>query len=310
MTDFDSFAIGRKNCYSAEGGFLFWEISRDSGDVSCLFDDETLFVHLLVWNGEILLSCNGEERRASKGSFVNYVGANSFGLVSATADAQACLMLYTESYTNELVKNNPPLPFRYVMRMHENPVMRLNGETMAHLRSRMDLLKEICSNQSNLFRNELIRCASMMFLFDLSNRYIMHNPDDTEPGEMNISRSKRIFMDFAKCLKQNVRKEHSVNFYSSELCMTPQYLNRMVKAFSGKTAREWICLELISEITSRLERQDMSIQAIAEELNFPNQASLAKFFKRLTGDTLSSYKKRSKSGPQGSNYLNNSLLLG
>jgi AraC-like DNA-binding protein len=41
----------------------------------------------------------------------------------------------------------------------------------------------------------------------------------------------------------------------------------------------------------KLENTDESMQQIADDLNFPDQAALAKFFKLRTGQTLTAYRK-------------------
>ena len=81
-------------------------------------------------------------------------------------------------------------------------------------------------------------------------------------------------------------------FYASSLCVTPQYLRRIVKYMSGKTVHTWINEALIREIEKRLAETDMTIQQIAEELSFSEQATLTRFFKRYKGISPLKYRKQ------------------
>lgn len=83
-----------------------------------------------------------------------------------------------------------------------------------------------------------------------------------------------------------------VSFYASELCISQQYLNRIIKGQTEKTASEWICNSLVGEIAKMLEFTNNSMQQIAIELNFPDQATLSKFFKHQTGYSLTEYRKK------------------
>lgn len=48
---------------------------------------------------------------------------------------------------------------------------------------------------------------------------------------------------------------------------------------------------LVGEIAKQLENTNDTMQQIANNLNFPDQVTLTKFFKRQTGYSLSEYRK-------------------
>ncbi len=153
----------------------------------------------------------------------------------------------------------------------------------------MECLEKAGSNEAHIFRNEMIKCAIWMFLMDLSD---IHIRKETKKGDMQTGRKKEIFITFMKLLALHVCREHSVGFFASKLCITPQYLNRIVKYETDKTAYEWICLSLVGEIAKQLENTNDTMQQIANNLNFPDQVTLTKFFKRQTGYSLSEYRKK------------------
>lgn len=94
-----------------------------------------------------------------------------------------------------------------------------------------------------------------------------------------------------KLLSGHAATEHFTGFYANRLCVTPQYLNRIVKSVSGRTVSEWINFHLVGEISKQLENTADPIQLIAQRFRFTDQASLTKFYKRETGYSPTEYRK-------------------
>lgn len=95
----------------------------------------------------------------------------------------------------------------------------------------------------------------------------------------------------SETVQVNIREQHSVAWYASQLCVTPQYLNRAVKSTSQKTVSDHICTTLIGTIAEELENTENPISQIALDFHFPDLATLTKFFKRQTGMTPTEYRK-------------------
>ena len=89
----------------------------------------------------------------------------------------------------------------------------------------------------------------------------------------------------------NYKKERSVSFYANKLCLTPKHLSGVVKEVSGKTAGEWIDRLVILEARAMLKTTEMSIQQIAEHLNFANQSFFGKYFKHYVGISPKEYRR-------------------
>ncbi|MGN0230219.1 MAG: helix-turn-helix domain-containing protein [Muribaculaceae bacterium] len=94
-----------------------------------------------------------------------------------------------------------------------------------------------------------------------------------------------------KLLMSHIQEQHNVGWYASELCVTPQYLNRVVKSTSQKTAYEHICTMLIGAIREQLENTDDSVSKIADDFHFVDLSTMTKFFKRKMGKTPTEYRK-------------------
>jgi len=73
------------------------------------------------------------------------------------------------------------------------------------------------------------------------------------------------------------------------MCITPKYLNTVVREVKGISASQIIANAVIMEAKSRLKSSTDTVQQIAISLNFPNQSFFTKYFKRNTGMTPSEY---------------------
>ena len=64
-----------------------------------------------------------------------------------------------------------------------------------------------------------------------------------------------------------------------------------MKTVSGKTAGQWITTLVMVEIKTLLQNTNLSIKEIAQEMNFPNQSFLGKYFKNVEGISPSDFRK-------------------
>jgi AraC-like DNA-binding protein len=61
---------------------------------------------------------------------------------------------------------------------------------------------------------------------------------------------------------------------------------------SGQTASQWISRVLIGEVNHQLKETEKSMQQIADEFGFPDQASFTKYYKRNLKMTPSEYRSK------------------
>lgn len=88
---------------------------------------------------------------------------------------------------------------------------------------------------------------------------------------------------------EEILHHYQIRSYS-EHGVTTQYLGRIVRQFTGKTVYHWICEALVREIAQLLSDTDASLQEIADQLHFSDQAVISKMFKRLQGIPPSVYR--------------------
>jgi AraC-like DNA-binding protein len=106
------------------------------------------------------------------------------------------------------------------------------------------------------------------------------------------SRADDIFTRFIRLVEKNCREERRVSWYAQQLGITPKYLSEIVKQTSKRTPNQWIDNYVVLEIRVMLKNTTMNIKKIAEELHFPNQSFLGKYFKEHVGLSPTQYRRK------------------
>jgi YesN/AraC family two-component response regulator len=89
------------------------------------------------------------------------------------------------------------------------------------------------------------------------------------------------------------RTKKMVADYASELMVTPNYLNQIVKRVSGFPASHHIQQYLIIEAKRQATQSCRSMKEIAYDLGFDDLAHFSKFFKSKSGTNFTNFKKTS-----------------
>ena len=108
-----------------------------------------------------------------------------------------------------------------------------------------------------------------------------------------MTRADEIFTNFIRLVELHYKHERRVGWYAEMLTITPKYLSETVKGVSGRTPNEWIDSYVTLEVRVLLKTSSKSIKEIADELHFPNQSFLGKFFREHVGMTPTAYRRQS-----------------
>ena len=200
-------------------------------------------------------------------------------------DMEGLCMIMSVNFFREIIQNVRDISSLFLFsRLH--PVMSLKPEEIQTFKEYFQVIKEKIGDKRNHFQKDLIKSLLLAMFYDLSNIiYRMKN------GEKPKSRQEVIFTRFIKLVDQNFRHERRVSWYAKELTISTKYLSEVVKSVSHRTPNEWIDYYITLELRVQLRNTVKNIKEIAEELNFPNQSFMGKFFKDHVGMSPSKYRK-------------------
>lgn len=106
-----------------------------------------------------------------------------------------------------------------------------------------------------------------------------------------ISASEMITTKFKELIHENIKTQHQVNYYSSQLSVTPNHLNKCVKTVTGKSAVKWIDENILLEAKYLLFQTTLSVGEIATQVGFDDQSYFSRFFKKAEGISPIRYRK-------------------
>ena len=92
------------------------------------------------------------------------------------------------------------------------------------------------------------------------------------------------------------RKPEKVTTYADVLCITPNYLNRMVRAHTGHSAMDWIEISRLNLAKLLLRQNNLQIAEIAAATGIDDQSYFTRFFKKSEGCTPTQYRDRVLNG--------------
>lgn len=142
--------------------------------------------------------------------------------------------------------------------------------------------------QESVFRREVVQYLLAALLYNI--RYIQKKNQNSI--NQSPSHQEELFHRFIALVNEHNKKERTVGFYADKLCLTPRYLNTVIRQVSHQTVMEWINQAVTLEAQVLLKHSNLMIYQIADELNFPNPSFFCKFFRRRTGMTPQEYQKK------------------
>ncbi|SRR5574344_47748 len=206
----------------------------------------------------------------------------------ASRDLEGLGMIITPNFFAEIVRNVSEIS-TLMLFAKDHPVVSLSSEEGSVFEEYFYLIRKKVAEMNHHFRKELIKSLLLSMFYDLSN-VIYRVQQLSNSGRK--TRTDTIFTEFIRLLEANYKHERRVSWYAEQQFITSKYLSESVKQASKLTPNEWIDNYVTLEIRVMLKNTTKSIKEISEELNFPNQSFLGKYFKEHVGMSPSEYRKK------------------
>lgn len=128
--------------------------------------------------------------------------------------------------------------------------------------------------------------ACDLLIGELLLEFSRQNPIEKKQGnEKNL----QIAIDY---INMNIQHDINVNEIASAIGYSYDYFRHQFQKIYGIGIKEYIIKEKIKRIKQRLENTDDSLDLIAKDYSYSNQAHFSSSFKKVTGCTPSEYRKK------------------
>ncbi|MBQ6731575.1 MAG: AraC family transcriptional regulator [Paludibacteraceae bacterium] len=99
---------------------------------------------------------------------------------------------------------------------------------------------------------------------------------------------------FVSLVERNCKKHHDIQWYASQLCLSPKYVANVVKEVTGLTAGDCIDVNIIRQAKALMQIKTLMLQQISDSLGFQNQSHFGTFFHRHTGLLPKAFRTKQK----------------
>lgn len=242
----------------------------------------------LCLNGEIEYSIDTERHKVGSGDLLFISNGVITDDYHVSRDSSGIAVMLSDDFFHEAVSSVHELSTMFLF-ARTHPVYHLTDSETADCLEYFKMLKRKTASPTH-FRKDVVRSLLTATIFDLSN--IIYRAQTTNaPAKFKGTRGEAIFTEFITLLEDNYKHERRVSWYGQQMSITPKYLSETVKSVSHRTPNEWIDNYVLLEIRLLLKKTTKNIKEIAEEMNFPNQSFLGKYFKERMGLSPTEYRK-------------------
>ena len=239
----------------------------------------------LCTRGKIIYQLDTQEKIITPGDILIVSERHVVDHYQPSPDMQGLCMMLSVNFFHEIIQNVKDVSSLFLF-SRTHPVIHLEPKEQETFKEYFYVIQNKISDKDNHFRKDLTRTLLLAMFYDLSNVIyrVLHN-------DRPLTRAEAIFTDFIRKVEDCCKQERRVSWYAQELHITPKYLSEAVKAVSRRTPNEWIDDYVTMELRVLLKNTSKSIKEIAQELHFPNQSFLGKYFKEHVGVSPSEYRK-------------------
>ena len=204
------------------------------------------------------------------------------GYGNCTEDYNATVIVIAKAFYDELVHRES---FKDYLKYKTKPNFHLTEEQYNKIVTILNTLRIIVNSEHPKRHETLANLLDILF-------YTMTRYRGEENLEKDDSRSTYLFNTFYDLLINNYKTQHKIEWYAEQLCLTSKYFSTTIRQITGKSAAKWVDEILILHAKRLLHtRRDLTVQQIAYELGFKENATFCRFFKDQTGLRPSEYRK-------------------
>lgn len=231
---------------------------------------------LYIKEGSATMQIDNQARKAGKGSVVFMQAGQVTSLIEVSRNVQGVFVAFEQEVLNAVFTQSNLLALFAL-----TPLLHLPAGTEDTVALLMQLvLKEQEAQAPNMFYACSLIQAVFQKLFEVA------------AAGRPVRKSYTITLKFKELVHRHFPDSRKVGFYAARLAITENYLNRCISEVLNCTAKTYITTTVISQARLLLQDADQSVADIAYTLNFEDASHFAKVFRKITGLSPVTYRKK------------------
>lgn len=245
-------------------------------------------VLFLILSGEMDIDVNYQQHNIQKNTAMHLIANDIILDISYSPGFKGYLVIFSPEIRSEIMGLTVGIRLpRAGQLKRAYPIQELSEQEFLRIIGYIERIKSYISDETHLYRSPMIRNEIMNLLWDIDNsRWRKHG--NAEP---NLTHSELLREKFRELLVEKCRHHRDVGYYAQQLCVTPDYLSRVIREHDGGSAMKWIVNAVVMEAKCLMRQPGKTINEIAQEMNFPDQSTFGKFFKKHTGVSPKEYQR-------------------
>lgn len=253
-----------------------------SGLISNSYRLDALTV-LLVMDGDLDVSLDFNRYPIPEKSLLLISPINSITGADLSTGGRFFLLLIKRELLDRLGNSGgpKPLPTKDLSDIFQRPHFEMTESTFNRIKNCFENLYHYLKDTRKDIREYLVIASLSIVMMELFS--LISEREKISLQTKHVSRKKELMARFVFLLREYGEKEHNPVFYADKLFISVQYLSLILKEETGKTASQLIAQHIATRARNMLRTSGATIKETAEKLNFADQSSFGKFFKKETG---------------------------
>ena len=243
--------------------------------------------HLYCHQGSIQFLFNDQKMECKGGQFLFWFAESRLSGLAFSKNFKATVLLVEKDF---LMNNIPDQSWSINAQLHSRvyPVKaNISERDKKRILENFQQMNDRFLETDHRFYEEIINRQMQIFVLEMWNTFAK----DYEERKHSLQ-TGTLYEQFIHLVRENCMTQREVKFYSSELNITPKYLNYLCKIHSGITASEWIQRHAKEQIIILLQNKHLNISEIADTMEFSSRSFFTRYVKKILGVTPNEYRKR------------------
>ena len=173
--------------------------------------------------------------------------------------------------------------------LKRHPIMHLTEDDVKLLDDYFQLLCRRMRDPSPVLYSNIVRSLVSTMMLEILSMMRRQEPENTVTTGVH---RQWLANEFMRLVEQSDGRIRKVDDFANQLNITPKYLSTLLKETMNRRPSEMIHFYTLKAIEHRLRYTDMTMQEIANDLNFANASFFGKYFKEHAGMTPLDFRKK------------------